>query len=112
MRTPLLRPMSIDGRVVISRRKRDGALLNVDTDFALPSRITVLSADISSSLPITLSLRVPPRRTSQPSTLSSPRFKAATRGAEGGGVESASAEGIALDEFGEMALVLKHARER
>ena len=106
MRTPLLRPIRVDGRVVLTRRKRDGVLVNVDTDFALPSRITVLSADMDGALPVTLSLCVPRRRA--PDSSGAAQRARASPGQRGFLSED---ERILLDDWGAMQLELKRMRE-
>ena len=59
MLTPVMRGMELKAHAVLTRRRHDGLLVNLDLEFALPSTIAMLLADFTTMTPVTV--RVVPR---------------------------------------------------
>ena len=56
-RSPQLKPMPLEARVVLTRRHKDGVLANIDVDVALPARILMVMPGAKAPLELTVRLR-------------------------------------------------------
>ena len=54
MLTPVMREMELNAHAILTRRRHDGLLVNLDLELALPSTIAMILADFTTMTPVTV----------------------------------------------------------